>query len=124
MMKSPFMLLALILMFSCNSDDSNPQSCTEVYVFGLNITFKDANTQTIITDGITVTAKDGSYEEQLTMIEDSDYFLGAGEREGTYIIEVTSDNYQTFISNPILVDKTEDNCHVITQILEFQLTPN
>jgi hypothetical protein len=118
------MLLALILMFSCNSDNSNPQNCTEVYVFGLNVTFKDANTQTIITDGITVTAKDGSYEEQLTRIEDSDYFLGAGEREGTYIIEVTSDNYQTFISNPILVDKTEDNCHVITQVLEFQLIPN
>ena len=121
-----FALLAtlVVLMFSCNSDDSNPQNCTEVYVYGLNATFKDTNTQTIITDGITVTAKDGSYEEQLTRIENSDYFLGAGEREGTYIIEVTSDNYQSFISNPILVDKTEDNCHVITQVLEFQLIPD
>ncbi|WP_157358362.1 hypothetical protein [Winogradskyella sp. J14-2] len=124
MMKNFILFLTLLVLLSCNSDDPNPQNCTEVYVFGLNITFKDANTQAIITDGITVTAKDGSYQEQLTRIEDSDYFLGAGEREGTYIIEVTSNNYQTFISNPILVDKTEDNCHVITRILEFQLTPN
>ncbi|APY08288.1 hypothetical protein BWZ20_08240 [Winogradskyella sp. J14-2] len=123
-MKNFILFLTLLVLLSCNSDDPNPQNCTEVYVFGLNITFKDANTQAIITDGITVTAKDGSYQEQLTRIEDSDYFLGAGEREGTYIIEVTSNNYQTFISNPILVDKTEDNCHVITRILEFQLTPN
>lgn len=124
MRKKIVLLLVLTILISCSSDDTNPQNCTEVYVFGLNVTIKDVNTQNILTEGITVTAKDGAYEEQLLRIEDSDYFLGAGEREGSYIIEVTSNNYQTLISNPILVERTEDGCHVITQVLEFQLIPN
>lgn len=118
-MKKIVLILVLAILISCSSDDTNSQNCTEVYVFGLDVTIKDVNTQNILTEGITVTAKDGAYEEQLLRIEGSDYFLGAGEREGSYIIEVTSNNYQTLTSNPILVERTEDDCHVITQVLEF-----
>lgn len=124
MIKNFILFLTLLALLSCNSDDPNPQNCTEEYVYGLSVTVRDAVNNSIITEGITVTASDGSYEEQLMRIESSDNFFGAGEREGTYIIEVTSNDYQTFTSNPIVIGKTEDDCHVVTEILEFQLTPN
>lgn len=111
---------------SCSSDDdnSNPNYCTEIFVYGLKVTIEDAVTNAIVTQGISVTAKEGSYEEQLMTIENSDYFIGAGEREGTYVIEITSNGYQTFTSNSIDVVMTDDGCHVITEELEFVLQPN
>lgn len=124
MMKNFILFLTLLALLSCNSDDPNPQNCTEEYVYGLCVTVRDAVNNSIITESITVTASDGSYEEQLMRIESSDNFFGAGEREGTYIIEVTSNDYQTFTSSPIVVGRTEDDCHVVTEILEFQLLPN
>ncbi|GAB4159573.1 MAG: hypothetical protein Tsb0033_14330 [Winogradskyella sp.] len=125
MMKKTFLFFITCFLLSCNSDDdSQQQFCTEEYVYGLSITVKDAVDNTIITEGLTVTASDGLYEEQLMRIENSNNFFGAGEREGTYIIEVISNDYQSFTSNPIAVGRTEDDCHVITEILEFQLIPN
>lgn len=124
MMKKFILSLIVVTLLACNSDDSNPQYCTEEYVYGLSITLRDAVDNTIITEGLTVTASDGFYEEELMRIENSNNFFGAGEREGTYIIEITSTNYQDFTSDPILVARTDDDCHVITEIIEFQLTPN
>ena len=124
MMKNFILFLALVMLLSCNSDDPNPQNCTDIFVYGLSVTVRDAVNNTIITDGLTVMARESSYEEQLMRIESSDNFLGAGERDGTYIIEVTSNDYQTFISDTIVVGRTEDDCHVVTEVLEFQLIPN
>ena len=123
-MKKFILFLIVITLLACNSDDSNPQYCTEEYVYGLSITIRDAVDNTIITDGLTVKASDGFYEEELMRIENSNNFFGAGEREGTYIIEITSTNYQDFTSDPILVTRTDDDCHVITEMIEFQVTPN
>ena len=113
-------------MLSCNSDDDNSgiTICTEIFVYGLKVTVKNEVTNIIVTEGLTVTASEGSYEEQLMRIENSDYFIGAGEREGTYVIEITSNDYQTFTSNSIEVVLTDDGCHVITEELEFTLQPN
>lgn len=124
MMKNFILFLILVALLSCNSDDPNPQNCTEEYVYGLSVTVRDAVNNSIITESLTITASDGAYEEELMRIENSDSFFGAGEREGTYIIEITSNNYQTFISDPIVVGRTEDDCHVVTEVLEFQLIPN
>lgn len=125
-MKKLLLLILVILVASCNSDDDNsgPQNCTEVYIYGLKVTVKDNSNNAIITDGLTVTATEGSYEEELMRIENSDFFIGAGEREGTYIIEITSNDYQTYISDPVEVKKTEDDCHVITEEVEFFLESN
>ena len=125
-MKNSFLLSLVFLVLSCSSDDdnSNPNYCTEIFVYGLKVTIKDAVTNAIVTQGISITAKEGSYEEQLMTIENSDYFIGAGEREGTYVIEITSNGYQTFTSNSIDVVMTDDGCHVITEELEFALQPN
>ena len=122
-----FVLLSLtILMLSCTSDNDipDPINCTEIFVYGLKVTAIDGVTGSIIANQLTVKAIDGSYEEQLMRIENSDYFIGAGERQGNYIIEITSNDYQTFLSANIIVAKTEDGCHVITEELEFTLQPN
>ena len=126
MMKKLILLSFVFMLLSCNSDDDNSYSinCTEIFVFGLKVTVKNAVTNAIVTEGLTVTADDGSYEEQLIRTENSNYFIGAGEREGTYVIEVISSTYQTFTSNNIVVGMTDDSCHVITEELEFVLQPN
>ncbi|WP_111684671.1 peptidase associated/transthyretin-like domain-containing protein [Winogradskyella tangerina] len=123
-MKKIFLLCLFLGQLSCSSDDSTQQLCTTVYVYGLNITVKDAVTDAVLTDNINVIARDGDYEETLMTIEGSDGFFGAGEREGNYTIEITSPNYQTFTSNVITVESTRDGCHVETEVLEFRVTPN
>lgn len=114
-------LFCLILMTQCDKD-KDPIICTEQYVYGLSVTVKDANTNLVLTENVTVTAKEGAYEEALMNIEGMDSFFGAGERAGNYIIEVTADGYQDYTSGIIRVG--EDECHVIPEVLEIMLQPN
>ncbi|MBT8272785.1 MAG: hypothetical protein KJO77_03195 [Bacteroidia bacterium] len=113
-------VFALILLTQCESD--NQVICTEQFVYGLNVIVKDAETAEIITDNISVVARDGNYEEELMNIEGFDAFIGAGERPGDYIIEVSSTAYQMFTSELIQVDA--DECHVIPQVVDIELIPN
>jgi len=113
-------LFALVLLTQCNV---NPQViCTEQFVYGLNVMLKDSTTDQIITENILVVVRDGNYEEELMNFEGFDAFIGAGERPGNYVIEVSSLHYQTFISDIIQVGA--DECHVIPQVIEIELTPN
>lgn len=125
-MKKFIQLSLVFLLLSCNSDIDNFNSinCTEIFVFGLKVTVKDVVTNAIVTEEITVIARDGTYEEQLIRTENSNCLIGAGERHGNYVIEITSNDYQTFTSTSVVVEKTEDDCHVITEELEFALQPN
>ena len=116
-------ILAIIFLslLNCSSDDSEPIICTDVFVYGLKITVRDSQSNSIVTEGISVSAKDGDYEEQLTNEAQSHYFFGAGERKGTYTIEISGSAYKTFISEPVQV--TADNCHVQTEIREYSISP-
>jgi hypothetical protein len=117
-----YFLFALFLILNqCGDNNDDQVFCTEQYVYGLNVTLKDANTNTIISENITIVAKDESYEETLMNIDGMDSFFGAGERSGNYIIEVTSNSYQTYTSEIIRVD--EDICHVIPESIEIILQP-
>lgn len=113
--------MAISLLLSCEEQNEEPVTCTLEFVYGLHITLIDANTKESITDNITVVIKDGDYEEVLQTIESSTHFFGAGERSGTYTVTVTSDNYKTFVSEPILV--TSNECHVKTVSKTFELEP-
>ena len=114
-------IFLLFFLTTCEKDDDGI-ICTTEFVYGLHITVKNANTNAIVVDGITVIARDGNYEEELININGSNNFIGAGERAGNYIIEITSNNFQTFTSETIVVGK--DECHVIPEILEVLLQPN
>ncbi|WP_299433951.1 hypothetical protein [uncultured Aquimarina sp.] len=53
----------------------------------------------------------------------TDTFIGAFERTGTYTLTIRGDGYETFTSTiPIIVDK--DICHVITESREIILRSN
>ena len=114
-------LIFMIFLTTC-VDDDNEIICTEQFVYGLNVTVKNGDTNVIITEGITVIARDGNYEEELMNIEGIDNFFGAGERTGNYIIEITSNDYQTYISDVISVSANE--CHVIPVVIEVSLQIN
>lgn len=114
-------LLALVLFTQCDQD-KEPIFCTEEFVYGLNVTVKDANTNSIITENIAITARDGDFEEQLMTFEGIDHFLGAGERPGNYVLEITAEGYEDYTSEIIQVDS--DECHVIPKVLEIMLQPN
>lgn len=113
-------LFFFILLTQCKDDVQI--MCTEQFVYGLNVTVKDAISNSIITEGIVVIARDGTYEEELMNIDSFDMFIGAGERPGNYTIEVTSLNYESFTSEVIQVGA--DECHVIGESVEIILQPN
>ncbi len=74
------LLLVGIGFVGCNNDDNgdNTVACTEIFIYGLSINVTDAVTGEAISEGVTVTATDGNYSEDLMYLGDS--WLGAGER--------------------------------------------
>lgn len=118
------MLFLSILAISCNSNDDNDgqTNCTDVFMYGLNVTVKDAVTDVTLQEGVLVKAVDGSYEETLQVEENpSAVFVGAGERAGSYVLTVSKAGYQTFTSQTITL--TADECHVIGQEITVELQP-
>jgi hypothetical protein len=47
--------------------------------------------------------------------------LGAGERPGSYVLEITAEGYDSYTSEIIQVES--DECHVIPEVLEILLLP-
>lgn len=122
-MKKLFFILLVACVYGCNTDDdlntSDPVFCTEEAIDGLKVTVKGP-TDLFSIEGVTVTAKDGNYSENLENVFDSNVFSGATERAGTYIITVSKPGFQTFVSeSPIVVE--EDLCHVLTESVEVVL---
>lgn len=122
-MKPLSIFLVLFLLFSCSSDDSGEaiQTCTTVFVYGLEITVTDATTSQPVTSGITVTATDGAYSEELELSNTT--WIGAGERPGTYAISVTSQQYTPATLTAVAVRMTSDDCHVVTEQREIFVSP-
>ncbi|NDJ00019.1 carboxypeptidase regulatory-like domain-containing protein [Flavobacterium sp. LaA7.5] len=116
-------ILLVFLSFACSGDDdaNNDVICTEEARAGLNVTVKNAETGQVIGEGITVVATDGNYTETLEYYLSSPQFTGAWEREGTYVITVSGEGYQTYISDPVTVEA--DECHVIGEIVTINLQP-
>lgn len=113
-------IYCFLTFLSCqNQQIDQPIVCTEVFIQGLHITLVDAASSEIITEDVTITATDGDFKENLKRIETQTSFSGAGERAGTYVLTITSSNYKTFVSNPIVV--SADECHVMTEFREFKL---
>lgn len=122
-------LMILIICSACSVDleeeaTADPIFCTEEVRNGLEITVKSNVSETTLSgDLITVEAKDGAYTETLQNLSNSTTFLGAFEREGSYLITVSGEGYKTYTSSsPIIVES--DICHVITENHEIELMPN
>ena len=119
-----FIVLLLLICTACNIDEqdetSDPVFCTTELSPGLEITVLDATNNMLIVTGITVIVTDNDYTETLVNFADTDVFVGAFERTGSYTITVSGDGYETFITDvPIVVE--EDFCHVITESMDILL---
>ncbi|MFK8060824.1 MAG: hypothetical protein AB8B78_12130 [Polaribacter sp.] len=120
--KTIIAIVSLVLLFnSCKENEKDNIICTLEFIYGINITLIDVKTSKPISDNVKAVIKDGNYEEILEVIESNVPLLGAGERAGTYIVTITSDNYKTFVSEPIIVKANE--CHVIPEVKTFKLEP-
>lgn len=115
------LLLMITFLTTCDKLDDGI-ICTDQFVYGLNVIVKDASTNDILVDGLTLTARDGEYEEVLMNFPNSTNYVGAGERPGNYIITVTSMNYEEYTTPTIAVGA--DECHVVPEIVEILLQTN
>ena len=95
-------------------------SCTTQYVYGVNVTVRDARDGRVVTDA-TVRIVDGAYEETLTQVALQGSYAGAGERGGTYTLTVTAPGFQPAAPRTLVV--TEDECHVRGVSVTVDLTP-
>lgn len=108
---------------TCEDDDYNHHHpCTDAARAGLNVTVT-LNGEAINSDaGITVTARDGNYIEDLETYGQAPFiFSGAYERMGHYTITVSKPGYQDYVSNTVTV--SHDECHVIPRQITANLVP-
>ena len=120
-----YILLLLLICTACSVDEqeesADPVFCTTELRPGLEITVLDAANNMPIVTGITVVATDNDHTETLVNFANTNIFVGAFERTGSYTITVSGDGYETFTTDsPIIVD--EDICHVLTESMEILLT--
>ena len=96
----------------------NPPVCTEIFVYGLNVTVTDGNGDPV--PGATLTLVEGNFSEVMVEIrpEEGEY-VGAGERAGTYTLIVEAEGYDTATIENIVVNA--DECHVIPVLRETTL---
>ena len=113
------LLMAGLPVFECRIIDE-PVACTTVFVYGLNVTLVDADTGAAI-DGATLTLTEGAYSETMEAFPGSGYYVGAGERAGTYTLTAEADGYESQTVTDIVVGA--DECHVIPVTLTVELTP-
>jgi len=123
MIRQLILFSSLLSILACSQKDDDGQiACTTEFVYGLSITVTDGITGNFVVNNISVTASDGGYFEELMSIEQFENFFGAGERPGTYIIQIVAEGYEEFTSEPIQVGANE--CHVIPEVRTFEIQPN
>jgi hypothetical protein len=117
-------LAPLLMANHCEDDDRyyDDYPCTAEARAALNVNVTLNGSSAITAEGISVTARDGNYiEDLLPVIPDTPTFSGAYERTGNYIITVRKAGYQDYVSNNISVAR--DRCHVIPRQLTVNLIP-
>lgn len=118
-----FCLAPLLMAHTCEEDYYDDYPCTVEARAGLNVSVSLGGNANVTFEGITVTARDGNFIEDLMPIfPDTPQFSGVYERAGSYVVTVSKEGYQTYVSDIITVNR--DRCHVIPQQLSVDLIPN
>jgi len=114
-------ILCMIPLFACGIECpiTNGPVCTEVFVYGVNVTLTDTETGEPVT-GATLVLSEATYTETMREITPGQY-VGAGERPGTYELTVEAEGFLPESRSMIVV--TADECHVIPVNLDIALTP-
>ena len=112
--------LSAVLILGCPLPPLFPDDdvfCTEVFVYGVNLSLADSSGAPI--SGATVTLTEGEFSETMEDVGAGSY-VGAGERAGTYEMQVEAEGFTGQTISGITVN--EDVCHVIPVVREVTLT--
>ena len=93
--------------------------CTDIFVYGVNITVANENGDPV--SGAALTLTEGDDSEILEELQPGVY-VGAGERAGTYTLTVEADGFEGATIENLVVDA--DVCHVIPINREVTLVPS
>lgn len=97
--------------------------CTDLLTYGVHVTVRDAQTGDTLTATVTGTITDGRYSEAMEVERDG-VLVGAGNRAGTYDVEIRADGYQTWTLDDVKVKQDFPFCpQVETVRLEAELVP-
>jgi hypothetical protein len=119
--------LTSLILLGC-SNPFEQTVCTLEFRHGIVVEIRDAVTGEPRAAQAQGTVRDGAYLESLQPTgifpdyESSMLFrYGAGERAGTYTVEVRRSGYQTWTAGNVVVDR--GRCHVNTRTLRADLVP-
>ena len=114
-----FRLLALALGSVTLAACKDPL-CTLNYGYGLTIIVQDSvTTASLVGDGTTVTVREGSYVDSVQQV--GTVYQAAGERPGTYTIQVQRAGYRHWSRENVRV--LDDGCHVRGVTVNARLQP-
>lgn len=106
------MFVAIVAMSAAASCTQPAESivCTDLFAYGLTVSVTDSSTQSAMSSGVSVVARDGSYVDSAAPFPGASTFALAGERAGTYSVTVRKVGYKDWVKSGIQV--TKDVCHV------------
>jgi len=117
-MKKPTIVVLALVMVSSACDVFEPVACTLEARAGISVGVFDAISAESITDGSTMTLREGDFVETSTGAI-GDRLVGAYERAGTYHVAVAREGYHIWIRADVRV--TADECHVRPVVLRADM---
>ena len=117
----PSKLFPLALIVACAGPGEEPDDlvCTAEFVYAIRLQVVDARTGQPIND-ISGRVRDGDFVDSLEVIGAGGLAHAAGERPGTYSVEVRAPSYQPWDTAGVVA--TSDACHVHSQEIRAALT--
>ncbi|GJG85465.1 hypothetical protein tb265_06460 [Gemmatimonadetes bacterium T265] len=126
---SALAVFGALLLAGCSTAPDGGVICTAVFAYGVVVEIRDSVSGAPLAAGARGAVHDGAYVDSLRPAEavSSDTTSlysreAAGERAGTYAIEVVRSGYRTWTKSGVTV--TRDACHVRPQRVRAALVPN
>lgn len=115
--------VALSLAACASPEPADDFTCTSNLLFALAVDVHDSATGASL-HGARGAVHDGTYVDSLRgpAAPDDTTFEAAGERAGTYTVELVRPGYQPFSRAGVVV--TRDECHVHAQLVRAAMVPS
>jgi hypothetical protein len=110
-----WIFLLILSLAACKGDKGI--ICTEEARTGLQVRVISESTFESVTEGISVVAIEGDFQEELELVPGSTDFTGLIERAGTYTIIVSGPEFIPVTLGNVVIQR--DECHVITEFLQI-----
>jgi hypothetical protein len=110
-----WIFLLILSLAACKSDEGI--NCTEEARAGLQVRVISESTLEPVTEGISVVAIEGDFQEELELWPGNTDFTGLFERAGTYTVIVSGEGFIPVTIGNVVIQR--DECHVITEFLQI-----